>query len=131
MKASQVYVYLFDGDRQSVQHRVNEFLRHLGAQAVEPDIAALGYNYQGPEYDGRAAVEGSASHGLMLVALYPTLSEISVKRGFDPVADQPGAVPQGEGVTVVPLDDFLRSFAGQAPQPGRGLWGSIKKWFRR
>lgn len=137
MKAGSVYVYLFDGERKAVQDRVNGFLRDLGRDgSLEPEIMGIGYNFQGDEWDGRTRIDGSASHGLMLIAYYPTINEVREMRGLDPISAQPGAVPQSEGApVVVPLEDFLRSFASQTPKPQPlkdSLLGSIiKKLLRR
>lgn len=136
MRASQTQVFLFDGERKAVQDRVNEFLRTLGRNgALEPDIAAFGFNYQGPEYDGHTPIDGSASHGIMLIAYYPTINESRERLGHDPLSAQPGAAPQDEGLTVVPVEDFLRSFTSQAPKitplKDSPLGHLIKKLFRR
>ena len=119
MKPSQTQVFLFDGERKAVQDRVNEFLRMLGREpALEPEIVGFAYNFQGDEWDGHSRIDGSASHGIMLIAHYPTINEARERRGFDPIAAQPGAAPAGgeESAMMVPLEDFLRSFASQAPQ---------------
>ena len=132
MKPSQTQVFLFDGERKAVQDRVNEFMRVLGREgAMEPEIMGIGYNYQGPEWDGRTSIDGSASHGLLIIAHYPTINEARAKRGLDPISAQPGAEPRGDPV-VVPMEDFLRSFAEQAPKPTKHGWmNAIKKLFRR
>ncbi len=111
MKASQTQVFLFDGERKAVQSRVNEFLRTLGREgSLEPNIAGIGYNFQGDEWDGRTRIDGSASHGIMLVAYYPTISE-TIRS--DPVSDQPGSF--GEGDTAVSVEEILRAINEERP----------------
>ena len=103
------------------RHPLEIVLGHrLEETALEPEIVGIAYNYQGPEWDGRACIDGSASHGLMLIAHYPTINE---RRGIDPVSDQPGAQQ---------MEDFLRAVVSQAPQQKKPWWvRTAKRLFRR
>ena len=132
MRPSQTQVFLFDGERKAVQDRVNEFMRVLGREgAMEPEILGFAYNYQGPEWDGRSPIDGSASHGLMLIAYYPTINEARAMRGLDPLSAQPGAPPAAEGAApvVVPWEYFVRALIRQTPpERGKPWWVRAAKW---
>lgn len=132
MKASQTQVFLFDGERKTVQDRVNGFLRTLGREgSLEPEIVVFGFNYQGPEWDGKTCIDGSASHGLMLVAYYPTINEAREMRGFDPVAAQPGGTPMGEGLTAIPVEEILKAMTREPPRPPSLFGRLFGRFFER
>lgn len=73
--AGHCQIYLFDGKREDVQRRVNDFLKtQQDNEAVE--LAGVVYNYQGPEYDGLTPIKDSETCGIGLVFHYtiPTVT---------------------------------------------------------
>lgn len=124
--AGQCRVYLFEGGREDVQARVNEFLK---AQDGNPtvELAQVVYNYQGPEYDGRTPIPESATCGVGLVFHYgfPSAALPEARVGFMPVAEH------DHSCVVTPEMLFAVVQAANPPQEPTTRFGRVWQRFAR
>ena len=98
IQGNKLQITLFEGTLSEVALAVNRWLSGTGEMF---DVVDIGFNYQGPEYDGaRSITEGT--HGVLFTINPLSINEVRGRRGYAPIEEagdgtQEEAVDEDEG----------------------------------
>jgi len=127
--AGECSIYLFEGGREDVQARVNAFL-NMQADNPAVELAEVVYSYQGPEYDGRAAMPESATCGVGLVFRY-RMEPMSINDQRRNLGRAPIPMEHVTACTVTPEMLFAVVQAANPPQEPTTRAGRVWQRFAR
>lgn len=82
IQGNKLQIALFEGTACEAMHAVNGWLAGPG-KTVE--VVDIGFNYQGPEYDGKKKLTDNGTHGVLIVYRDLTINEVREREGLNPL----------------------------------------------
>jgi hypothetical protein len=64
IQGNKLQIALFEGMASEVTHATNGWLAGSGRMV---EVVDIGFNYQGPEYDGKKKLTDNGTHGVLIV----------------------------------------------------------------